>query len=375
MGIKRFNILHVVSRLPVGGVENMLFKVVTGYNRNIFNPIVCCIKEGGNIADRLMELGYNVKVMNRMKGHGFDTGAIIELYRFIKGEGIHILRTHQYHANLYGRVAGILAGVPVIVPSFHSLYRSPESPKLHRRLLNHILSLFSYKLIAVSNAVADDIIRFDRINPEKVAVINNGVEIDRFNNDLNKDEARRRLKIPNSDIVIGTVGRLKEEKGHRFLLEALSGFNSKITFAIAGDGPLMGELRMLSARLKVNGKFMGEVIPDDIPMFLKALDIFCFPSLWEGFSTSLVEAMTSGLPIIASDIPSLREVLDDAGIFVPLGDSNAIREAIRMLIDNPSMMMTLSKRAKERANLFSIERTVDAYEKLFENGLRAKGLL
>ncbi|GAB4536373.1 MAG: glycosyltransferase [Thermodesulfovibrionia bacterium] len=369
MGIEGFNILHVVSRLPIGGVENMLFKVIESYNKERFNPIVCCIKEGGVIADKIRDAGYKVWVLNRMRRHGFDINAVIELYRLIKREDIHILRTHQYHANLYGRLAGILAGVPVIIPSFHSRYMSPERPKLHRRLLNHILSRSSYKLVAVSDAVAGDMIRFDRVKPEKVIVINNGVALDRFNINLTKEEARRRLNLSNSGMIIGTVGRLREEKGQRFLIEAMSVMNN-VTLALAGYGPLMVELKRLSEELKVNCIFMGEIMPDDIPLFLKSLDIFCFPSLWEGFSTALVEAMASGLPIIASDNPSHREVLGDAGVFVPSRDSNAIRGAIRMLIDDPFMRDELSKKAKERANLFSIERTVNAYEELFEDGLQ-----
>jgi hypothetical protein len=161
------NILHVISRLPVGGVENMLLKVVKGYDRSRFNPVVCCIKEGGEIADELIKAGIKVYILHRMKGHGFDWKAIRDIYRVIKKENIHILRTHQYHANLYGRIAGILAGVPVIIPSFYSLYISSDKPKIHRRIANYILSFFSDALVAVSNTVAHDIRKYDKVHSEK----------------------------------------------------------------------------------------------------------------------------------------------------------------------------------------------------------------
>jgi len=374
MGIERFNILHVVSRLPIGGVENMLLKTIQGYNKDRFNPVVCCIKEGGAIADRLMELGYEVRILNRMRRHGFDPGAIAGLYRFIKDRNIHILRTHQYHANLYGRIAGILAGVPVMVPSFHSLYTSRNGPKAHRRLLNHLLGYHSYRLIAVSNAVASHLIRFDRIDPKKVVVINNGTTLERFNSDLTRDEARRRLGISGHGMIVGTVGRLNEEKGQVFLIEAISRLNN-ISVALAGDGPLRVELKRRAEMLGINCIFMGEVVPDEVPVFLRAIDIFCFPSLWEGFSTALVEAMASGLPIIASDIPSHREVLDDAGVFVPPEDPQAIVRAIRIFIDNPYMQEVFGNKAKERSRLFDIKRTIKAYEEIFEGALRDRGLL
>jgi glycosyltransferase involved in cell wall biosynthesis len=373
-GKKKFNILHVVSRLPVGGVENMLFKVVEGYSEEKFNPIVCCIKEGGAIAEKLRESGYKVILLNRMRGHGFDLGAVREIVRVIKKEEIHILRTHQYHASLYGRIAGVIAGVPVIVPSFHSFYRSPKNPKLHRRLFNHFLSCFSDRLVAVSNTVASDMVRFDWVNPKKIEIINNGIPIDRFDIDISKEEARERLNIPSYPVVIGTVGRLKEEKGHRFLVEAASHLKG-VLVAIAGDGQMRDELKRLSKRLRTDCIFMGELAPEEIPIFLKTLDIFCFPSLWEGFSTALIEAMASGLPVIASDIPSHREVLDNSGILVPLKDADKIALAIKTLIDNPLKCTVLGKEAKKRARLFSIDRTIKAYEALFENVLRKKGLL
>jgi len=373
-GDKKFNILHVVSKLPIGGVENMILREVQGYNKERFNVSVCCIKQGGKIADELIKSGYEIEILNRMKSHSFDWNVIKSLYRIIKRDNIQILRTHQYHANLYGRIAGILAGVPVIIPAFHNLYESPNKPKVHRRLFNYLLSFFSDKLVAVSNAVASDIRRFDRVNPDKIKIIYNGIVIEEFNKDISKQEARKILNLPSDFLIVGTAGRLTEQKGHCYLIKAASKLNDNCLI-IAGEGPLMEKLKNLSNHSKVNCIFMGGMSFVKIPLFLRSLDIFCFPSLWEGFGIALVEAMAAGLPVVASDIPPHREVVDDAGILVPPEDVEALARALKVLIDNPSLRFTFGNKAKVRAKIFSIENTVKAYECLFEEILRYKGLL
>ncbi len=371
---KVFNVLHVVSRLPVGGAENLLLMVVKGYDKKRFNVSICCIKDGGDIAEELIRLGYKVKVLNKMKSHRFDWSAVNALYKVIKRQNIHILRTDQYHANLYGRIAGILARVPVIIPSFHNLYESPNKPRLHRRIFNYLLGFFSDAMIAVSNAVASDIIRYDKVDPKKIKVIYNGAALEEFNTELSKQEARRILNLPDNLTIIGSVGRLTEQKGHRYLIEAISGLRDT-SIAIAGDGHLLNELKELANQLKVNCIFMGLVNPERIPLFLRALDIFCFPSLWEGFGIALAEAMATGLPVVASDILPHREVVGDAGIFVPPDNMERLAEALKMLVDNRPLRNSFAEKARERAKFFSIENTVKAYEDLFEGTLRKKELL
>ncbi len=370
----KFNVLHVVSKLPLGGVENMLMKVVKGYDRNRFDPRVCCIKEGGEIADALVRSGYPVEVLGRMKKHGFDWGAVAGLVRVIKENNIHILRTHQYHANLYGRLAGLLAGVPVMIPSFHSRYVSPRQPKLHRRIINYLLGRVSDAMVAVSPSVRSDVIRYDGVSPEKIRVIYNGVNLSDFDPNRDPGTCRAAMNLPLHDIIIGTVGRLKEEKGHRFLIEAASQVEG-VTVAFAGGGPLREELQRLSQACGCRCLFLDMIPPAKIPLFLGSLDIFCFPSLWEGFPTSVIEAMAAGLPVVASDIPSIAEIVGDAGMLVAPGDSSALARCLQSLRSDQDRRKNLARQAVEQIQKFAIENTVSAYQELFEENLRRKGLL
>lgn len=364
----------MVSRLPVGGVENMLLKIVKGYDRKKFNASICCIKEGGEIADRLIDSGFKVHILNKMKGHGFDFGAVLAVYKLLKRENIHILRTHQHHANLYGRIAGMLAGVPVIIPTFHNLYRYPDKPKLHRRIFNYLLGFVSDAVVAVSNAVASDMARYDNIKQKKIKVIYNGIKEKDFDIRMSMEEARKIFNLPDGVIIIGSVGRLDEQKGHKYLINAVAELKGS-HLVIAGDGPLMEELKKSADRFNVKCVFLGRLGYDKVPCFLRALDIFCFPSLWEGMPSALIEAMASGLPVVASDIAPHREVLGDTGILIPPDDTGQLAKALKILISNPSLKDSLGKKAKERAALFSIENTINDYEDLFKEILRKKGLL
>ena len=111
-----------------------------------------------------------------------------------------------------------------------------------------------------------------------------------------------------------------------------------------------------------------------MPVFLKSIDLFCFPSLWEGFGTAIVEAMASGLPVVASDIPPHREILGDSGILFPPGDESELARVLGAIINDTAQIETVGKKARERAQLFTIENTVKAYEDIFIEVLSRKGL-
>jgi glycosyltransferase involved in cell wall biosynthesis/O-antigen ligase len=368
-GFQRMNVLHVVVNLSVGGVENTITRVISGYQKERFHPILCCIREEGMLAQTLLGQGYEVISLSRMKSRRFDFPAIAKLYKIIKEKNIRIVRTHQYHANVYGRIAAILAGVPCIVASVHNIYTRDR--KLHRRLLNKFLSKFTDRIVAVSNAVKEDITRYDAISEDKITVIYNGIPLNEFNCSLPPQKAREILNLPQDITLIGSVGRLVEQKGHRYLIESASRIGESC-IVIAGDGPIRKDLEEYARTLQVKTIFLGTIEPKIVPVFLRAIDIFCFPSVWEGFGIALVEAMSAGLPIVASDIPPHREVVADAGILVPSRNAEKMAESLTLLIQNQELRESLSLKAHHRAKVFSIEYTVRSYESLYGEILERK---
>jgi glycosyltransferase involved in cell wall biosynthesis len=366
MNNKKINLLILIVSMPVGGVESQILSIVQRLNKQKYNVLICCIKDLGVLGEEAARSGIKTLVLNLMKSNRFSVAIPYRISKLLKENNIHILWTHQYVANLYGRIASLLAGTPVVISNFCALY---DNPKLHRRIFNYLLSYRTDALIAVSQAVASDIKSYDHVAPGKIRVIYNGIDLSLFNIQSTRTECRRKLGLPEKDIIVGSIGRLSKEKNHKMVVEALHVLPPNVKGLVVGDGPLRKTLE------EAGGKrfyFTGRMDYNLIPFALKAIDIFCFPSLWEGFGTALVEAMSAGLPVVVSDISPHREVVGDAGIFVPVNDVGRLVEELKMLIDNLSLRNTLGHKAKERAKIFSIENTVKAYDELFEETLAQK---
>ena len=369
------NILHIMTRLPVGGVENQLLTVLRQYDKKKFAPLVCSLSDKGQIGREIENEGIEVICINKLK-HTFDWKIIKDLYYIIKERHIQVVRTHQYHANFYGRVAAIIARVPCIIASVHNVYTRDR--KVHRRLFNKMLGKYTDKVVAVSDAVKKDIVYFDGIPEEKVKVIYNGIEKQLFV-DKKRDEMRSALGIPFGSTVVGTTGRIKEQKGQKYLIEAVSILSREypsIRLLIIGDGPLMEEMKQYADLLNVNGNVIFLGTRRDVPDLLSAIDIFVLPSVWEGLGIALLEAMAAGKPVIASSIGPFREIIDtkDVGLLVPIGDSRKLATSIEELLKNYTVMEKMGRAARERAiSVFSIESTVSDYTHLYEDILRSKG--
>lgn len=362
-------ILHVMTRLPVGGVEHQLLSVIRHYDRARIEPLVCCLSDTGAIGREIEAAGVEVIALNKL-AHGFRWSIITELKGIIKARRIEIVRTHQYHANFYGRLAAIWADAPCIVASVHNQYTRDLKP--HRRLFNNLLARRTDALVAVSDAVKTDIIKYDRIAPRKVVVIPNGVDTDATIAG-DRTTARAMLGIPADAILIGAIGRLTGQKGHAHLLEAFSTLPQTARLLLIGDGPLEGSLRARTAELKIADRVIFAGTRRDIPDMLAAMDIYAMPSLWEGLSNALIEAMAAARPMVASAIPSFINMLDhgrDALLVAP-SDACALGQALHKLIADPALSRSMGEAARKKAvEQYGIGSTVERYTSLYESILR-----
>jgi len=368
-------VLHVISKLPIGGVENLLLMVLRNCNKAKFFPMVCSLSDRGEIGKEIEDLGFEVVCLNKLK-HRIDWTIVKDIYRCIRKNDIQVVFSYQYHANLYGRIAAHLARVPCIIASVHNVYTIDK--KIHRRIINKYLSGWTDKIVAVSKAVKDDVLKYDLVPDEKVEIIYNGVDLSKFL-DTNGDAVKQEFTIAPGVPVIGTVGRLTLQKGQRYLLEAISLLRKKfpdLVLLVVGDGPLKNELKDYAKSLGIQKSAIFTGSRRDVPSLLAAMDLFVLPSLWEGLSISLIESMAAGKPVITTDIPPIREVVntDKVGILVPPQDSRTLAEAIEILLKNKGMAERLGKAARERVfSTFNIETTIRRYTDIFEDILRNKG--
>jgi glycosyltransferase involved in cell wall biosynthesis len=367
----KLRILHLITRLPVGGAERLLVDVVRGLDPARFESVVGCIQEKGELAAELEAAGFTVHCLERMRSKRFDWGAIGDLAHLMRSQRIDVVHSHLYHANLYGRVAALRAAVPAVA-SVHNTY---TRLKLHRRLINRFLSSRTARVIAVSEDVRNDLMRYDGIPAQKIAVIHNGIDVGRVHTATSRQEARRRLGIDGDEIVLGCVARLEEQKGHRFLLEALALLNAaargapRFRVVLAGDGRLRGELESRAAALGVAPWTMFLGTRHDIPEILKALDICVMPSLWEGLSVAMLEAMAASLPLVISDVSGVSQVVgnNEFGIKVPVGDVKQLARTLLALADAPERRAALGAAARQRVqDRFSAQAMLASLSRLYE---------
>ena len=256
-----------------------------------------------------------------------------------------------------------------------------EPMNLHRRRLGQIerrlMADPNVRCLAVSQMVADEFAshygRRDGVN-----VIYNGVDTNEYRPDSqSRERFREKLQINKDELLISFVGRLDYQKNPQMFLKAVETVRKRhgnIKVAIAGDGP---EARAVERFLREGNNaqwatWLGFI--DEVPALLNASDIFVLPSRWEGFGLSAAEAMATGLPVIATRVPGLTELIIDGktGLLIESEDVEALILAIEKLIDDEAMRVSLGSAARQRVQeKFSIDMSIVAHEQLYDEILRA----
>ena len=369
-----FRILHLITSLDVGGVENQLAKVVSAYDRDSFSPSVCCLSHKGEIGEELERRGIPVQVLGE-EPTSFNPRLLGKLCHLLQTERVAILRAHKYHSAFYGVLAARMAKVGAIVPSYH-LPQAIRKPK--RRLMIRFLSRLSDGVVAVSFAVKGNLTGMG-VPESKIRVIHNGVDLREFQDMVPRETAREELDIPRGKWVIGGIGRMKAQKGYGYLLRALPWLEkaglSDYWVLLVGDGKARADLEQEAREMGCAEKVRFLGMRRDIPRLLRSLDVFAFPSLWEGFGTSLVEAMAAEIPVVASDLPCVREIIPDEryGFLVPAEDARALAERMMEVwkygAEGKSRVLAARDRAFES---FSLTRVVKSYQDLFHEIMARK---
>lgn len=341
-------VLYLIVDLPLGGAEIHLLNLIRNLDRDRYSPTVLCIGKNGPIGEEIAREGVPVTELGLLRTGGGDRRIVKSIREFLRREKISLVHSHLYHANYYGRLAAFRERIPVVC-TIHNTY---ASLKMHRRLINRWLARRTARIIAVSAPVRDDILRYDGVNPSKVIVIPNGVDPRTFDIPLARAEARERLGIPAEHFLIGTVGRLEEQKGLQYLLDALrvlrrGGKNAFLL--VAGSGREEARLREQAIRDGIEDAVFFVGTRRDVPELYRAMDVFALSSLWEGGPITLLEAMASGLPVVATPVGFVPEVVRDGlnGFLVPLRDPAMLAEVLWKVREDPAMAEAVGREARE----------------------------
>lgn len=352
-------IIHILPELGFGGAERLLLDILRFSDKEKHEFKVFCLMKGGGFQTEIEKMGVPVEILGKKSKLGWEL--IKDLAKKLKQEKPEIVHTHLFAGDCWGKIAAKLAGVPVIISSEHNLNVDEGKIKAIVKILTY---KWTKRVIAVSEAVKKETMEVYKVPEKKIEVIRNGIDLKRFKYkepDLNK-----------AKIVFGCVGRLEEQKGQKFLVRAFTDVVSKYPQAelwLVGNGSLRWQLEKQVARLGLgkNVKFLGLRL--NIAELLGEMDIFVLPSLWEGLGISAMEAMACGLPVIASKVDGLKEIINDGedGILVEAGSARNLGKKLLELADKPYWARTLSHKARLTAETkFGIEQVAKKYEEIYQ---------
>ena len=296
--------------------------------------------------------------------------AIQRLVSLLRKEKVSIVHAHCFDPTFIGLIAARIAGVKFVFTRHHSDHNIRLGAKWHTKI-DSFCAKNADHVIAVSKVTKQIMMEIEKVPSEKITVVYNGMEKLREPTAESIAKTRGELSNLNKTIIL-LIGRLHEEKGHRYLFEAIPQIKEKvgkISVLLAGDGPQKGQIEVEAKHFGVETdvNFLGK--REDIPELLSIASIAVMPSLAESFGFVALEAMYMGTPLVTSDAGGLVEVVEDGetGVIVPKANSMAIAKAVSRVLQSPDIQIKFKEKGPKRAEIFTFERMIRGYEKVYNS--------
>ena len=364
----KINLLFIITKLELGGAQKQLLSLIRHLNKERFNIFLFTSlglldKEAQAISGlTLYRSRYLKRTINPLK----DLLALCEIRSFIKNNQIQILHTHSSKAGILGRLAGRLAGVKIILHTVHGWSFNDFQPVIIRKLfisLERLAARFTHKIIVVSDYDLQKGLRSRIGSPDKYTLIRYGIDYSEFHNQ--KDGLRREFGIGESDPLIGSISCFKPQKSVQDFIKSAFLMNRVFPdakFILVGDGVLRGSLERLIKKYNLGGKIILTGWRSDIPRILSAIDVFVLTSLWEGLPISVLEAMASSKPVVATNTGGIAEVVveNKTGFLVRPKDRRGLCEKLNVLLKDRSLRDYIGGNARQSLGQdFDIKNTAE----------------
>jgi len=389
-------VAHVFKIKAVSGSENHLLTLLPPMVVRGVKVIVIMLVEPGTPVFEFSEVleTQGIKVYRVEIGAHISFAAFTGIVKVLKSEKPDLVHTHLIHGDLYGTLAARWLGIKKIVSSKHNDDRFRR--KVIIQWMNRFLNRRVAAVIVISHALKDFCIGFEKIHPPKIKVIHYGLE--GFSNRMKNKDLRQTLGYEDDQVLFGIIARLTEQKGHIYLLEAFKKLAADYPRArllivgngelddsyplsvigpgdnlIVGNGELDDSLKKMTRQLNLEGRvsFLGR--REDTADLYNAFDIFVHPSLWEGFGLVFLEAMTFSLPVVATGVSAIPELIVDGetGILVPPAEVEGLARAMAWMMDNPKERILMGEKGARRLKeSFGMDKMVDetlsVYRGLYE---------
>ena len=369
---EKITVLFIIKPERGAGAEMVLVEAAARLNPDRFQ-VICGLltpDAGKVIPAHLPTVDFRMPGLNGWVWLRFFLQLCWVIYR----RRVDLLHVNSYVPGNYARLAAALMQVPIVIDHWHGFTRFNAK----RRLICRLLGRFTDLSLAVSRGVRDYLVSQGGLDPAKVRVVANGVDIAAIDAARPGPLVRRELGLPESSPVIGLVGRLDHwGKGHKELFEAMASLKERhpVHALIVGGGRRIDAVRQLAESLGLAGAvhFLGP--RHDVPDLLHAMDIFVLPSYSEGVSLALLEAMAAGLPVVATAVGGLPEVVTDGenGLLIPPRDAEALAGSLERLLTDPAFARELGENARKHVREhYSLDRLGREINEIYEELVKEK---
>ena len=367
---KQIHVLHVTYDMNIGGTEQVIRNLIEGTTKEHYRCSVLCLDgQIGPWGKALEEKGITHYCLSRRPG--LDIEVIRQFRKLIKSENVDILHCHQYTPFTYGWFAKAFTGKPIIFTEHGRFY--PDFGTVKRKLINPFLQRFTAAITSISKATKQALVTYENLSPHRIEVIYNGI-MDEFQPpDV---ELRQSLAIDEKAVVFGTISRLDPIKNQTMMIRAFCQLwkeDKSNRLLIVGDGPLRQELEALVKALQLEDAVIFTGFQPNPKRYLSIIDVFLLPSLSEGTSMTLLEAMSYGKPTIATAVGGTPEIIEDnkTGVLIANKDEPSLVNAMKRLSVNESDRTELGKAAREvYLQRFTVSAMVQQYESVYRQCLK-----
>ena len=368
-------ICQVVHSLHIGGAE-LLVTELSRALRDRFRFVFACLDGTGPLAEQLRDEGHVVEVLERQSG--VDWRCARRFARFLREQQVAVIHAHQYTPFFYALMARGFAGRTPIVFTEHGR-QHPDYRRLKRVVCNRLLLRPDDRVIAVGEAVRQALIRHEGIPASRVELLFNGIRLQLFRNAADdramRSQVRSELGLSDSEFVVVQVARLNSLKDHATAARAIARAARQVgslRWLVVGDGEERAALEATLREQQIGGitQLLGS--RRDVPRLLAASDVCLLSSISEGIPLTLIEAMAARLPVVATDVGGVAEVVvpDFTGLLAPAKDDATLAQHLIRLAQDRTVGPRLGRNGAARAtDLFSFERMAEGYAKVFEEVL------
>ena len=388
----KLKVMQIISDLNIGGAQKVVCTLVEYLSASGgCQPVVCTFQDGPLRQD-VERLGVKVETVPQRRYSVVALPLFIvdmvriwkSLAELVKKHNIDVVQTHLLRSlDFLVLLLLYTTDLRLVLWTFHSASFELTADKLPRyewlltpkkishRLLYRLASRLGSGFIAVSNKVGKEMVQIIGPIQDRITVICNGVNVERYQKPVDKIRVRSQLELKANARLIAVVATLKEQKGHRYLIDAMASIVPRhldLHVLFVGDGDLREELQVQVKRLNLGDHihFLGN--RSDVPELLAASDLFVLPSLWEGLPKALLEAMATGLPIVASEVSGTVQAMipNQTGILVPPGDTRRLAQAIERLLSDAVQAQAMGAAARRRVETnFSARKQAGEYLALY----------